>query len=83
MGCRRVMAHTYVILSNTATGKDDTAILTGTVDGIPVTVIYNLSALAKFATAIQAFNFIAPLMLSQAFPASQVVSVLPSGTFVQ
>lgn len=75
------MAHTYVVSTNTAIG--DNATLTGTVDGIPVTVNYSVSATTGFSVT-QAKNFIAPLMLAQAIPPTAVTVVaLPVGTFTQ
>lgn len=75
------MAHTYVVTENTALG--DTATLVGTVDGIAVTITYNLSAIAGLTLA-QAKNFIAPIMLNAAIPpAPATVSQLPTGTFTQ
>lgn len=75
------MAHTYVVNNNTA--QDDLATLTGTVDGIPVTVQYWVSHVKSFTLA-QAKTFIAGLMLAAAMPAApQPVAQLPTGTFSQ
>lgn len=75
------MPHTYVVASNTAVG--DYATLVGTVDGIPVTVNYWVSAISG-ATLAQAKTFVAALMLT-ALPAPPPVTVsqLPVGTFTQ
>lgn len=75
------MAHTYVVSSNTSLG--DQATLTGTVDGIPVTIQYWVSHVTGFTLA-QAKNFIATLMLAAAIPAVPAnVTQLPTGTFTQ
>jgi hypothetical protein len=78
------MAHTYVVATNTAIG--DTATLTGSVDGIPVTIQYYLSALQGM-TLGQAKTFVANLMLQAAIPNAPIsvasVTNLPIGTFTQ
>ena len=74
------MARTYVVLTNTAV--DDLATLIGTVDDIPVTINYWISAL-KGMTVSQIKTKIAGDMLA-VLPAAPVqVSQLPTGTFSQ
>lgn len=71
------MAHTYVVDTNTA--SSGIATLTGSVDGIPVTITYMACAIQGL-TLGQAKNYVAALMLDQAIPP---VINLPTGTFTQ
>lgn len=74
------MAHTYVVITNTAIGDNGT--LTGTVDGVPVTCGYSVSATTGM-TVTQQKNFVAAIMQA-ALPPTPLVSVsLPTGTFTQ
>lgn len=76
------MANTYIITSVTHLG--DAAIVTGTVNGTPVTAQFSFSSLGTFATALLAQSFLAGLML-QAFNALQPPTVVSAynGTIVQ
>ena len=75
------MAHTYVLQSVTSVG--DVCTITGTVDGISVTVTTWKSALTAFASAALAMAFIANLMLPVAFPPAATVLPQYQGTLTQ
>jgi hypothetical protein len=72
------MAHSYAITSNTAVG--DQATLVGTVDGIPVTVNYWVSALTSL-TEDQQKAYLASLMDAQVFPPQPSSVSLPATAF--
>ena len=75
------MSHVYVVATNTAIG--DAATLTGSVDGVPVTVSYWVSHVQGLPLA-QAKTYVAGLMYAAAFPAAPApVTQLPVGTFTQ
>jgi hypothetical protein len=80
-GWKNNFAHTYIINSMTHLG--DNATVTGTVDGIPVTVTCNYSAITQQPSTAAFQNFIAPLMLAQAFPAQPVADNSHNGSFTQ
>lgn len=73
------MAHTFVIQSVTHIG--DTATVTGTVDGVPVTVQCWFSALTSLPSANAVQTFLAGLMLA-AMPAAPVAVPTWNGTIV-
>lgn len=60
------MANTYVVNTAVQNPITDTLVITGTVNGVPVTVSTWVSAAgaANLASAIGFENFIAPLMLA-------------------
>lgn len=68
------MAHTYVIQSITHDGTlgVDVALITGTVDGIPVSVTTWWSLIQKQANTAGVQAVVQPLMLAAAFPAAPV-----------
>jgi len=74
------MANTYVI--NTVTEQGDTLTVTGTVNGIPVTINTWISAAGGSLGSTIAFeNFIAPLMLAALPSAPTVLSSLQGLNF--
>jgi hypothetical protein len=83
------MAHTYVV--QTATRVGDVMTITGTVDGVPVTINPWFSAISALPNTAAVQNFIAPLMLAAAVAAGGVAPVAPptvpavtaAGTFTQ
>jgi hypothetical protein len=75
------MAHTYVI-TNVA-HINDSATVTGTVDGIPVTVQCNWSAITGESNTTAVQNFLAPLMLNAAIPTGPISTAIYNGTFTQ
>lgn len=73
--------HTYVITSMTNLG--DVCTVTGTVDGIAVTVTVWWSAITKLPSTQAVINFLAPLMLAQ-IQAPAVTAVMTyNGTYTQ
>lgn len=74
------MAHTYVITSVSSVG--DALTVTGTVDGVPVTINTWVSAVPSLASAITFRNFITPLMLA-ATPPTPVTYAALQGSFSQ
>ena len=62
--------HTYKVDSVTVAPNDDLVTLTGSVDNIPVVVQFWKSAVQPLTPA-QRRQFVAPLMLAEAFPPAQ------------
>lgn len=75
------MAHTYIVTGIFHT--NDVATVSGSVDGIPVSVTCNYSAITQQPSTIAFQNFIAPLMLAVAIPPSPAVDNTHNGTFTQ
>lgn len=75
------MAHTYVITGISHLG--DVATVTGTVDGQPVTVGCNWSAITGLPNTAAVQAFLAPLMLAQALPTQPTVVNTFDSTWTQ
>lgn len=75
------MAHTYIIQSVTHMG--DIATITGSVDGIPVTVTGWWSAITSAANVLAAQAYMTGLMLAAAFPPSPTGTAVYNGTITQ
>ena len=75
------MANTYVISNISHLG--DVATVTGSVNGIPVTVTCNWSAITGLPNTAAVQAFLAPLMLAQAQPTQPVNVGTYDGTWSQ
>lgn len=75
------MANTYVITGISHIG--DVATVTGTFNGVPVTVQCNWSAITVQPNTSAVEAFLAPLMLAQAQPSQPTNTAIYNGTWTQ
>lgn len=73
------MAHVYIVTSISHLG--DNAVVTGSVDAIPVSVNCNWSAITQQPNTASFQAFIAPLMLAQAIPPAPATDLTHNGTW--